>query len=45
MKTTEHQLRALLAETDRDRVSQSPSQIEPAPQESKRTSPVKDQTR
>src|SRR5215471_16777854 len=32
MKTTEHQLRALLADTDRDRVSQSPSQIEPTPQ-------------
>jgi len=45
MRTTEQQLRALLAETDRDRASQSPSQIEPAPKEIRRTSPVKDQTR
>jgi hypothetical protein len=43
MKTTEHQLRVLLAETDRG--SQNPSQIEPAPQEIRRNSPMKDQTR
>jgi hypothetical protein len=41
MKTTEHQLRALLADTDHG--SQSPSQIAPAPQEIRRSSPIKDQ--
>ena len=45
MKTTEHQLRALLADTDRERVSQSSSQTAPAPQDTRRTSPMKDQTR
>jgi hypothetical protein len=44
MKTTEHQLRALLADTDRDRTSQSPSQIEPAPQDIRRNSPLKDRS-
>jgi hypothetical protein len=43
MKTTEHQLRALLADTDRDRASQIPTQIKPAPQEIRRSSPMKDQ--
>jgi hypothetical protein len=45
MRTTKEELRALLAETDRDRVSQSPSQIGPAPQEIRRSSPMKDQAR
>jgi hypothetical protein len=54
MRTTEHQLRALLAETDRDRVSQSSSQpqiglapqkIEPVPENIRRTSPMRDQAR
>jgi hypothetical protein len=47
MKTTEHQLRALLADTDRDRASQSQPQIEraPAQQETRRSSPMKDPTR
>jgi hypothetical protein len=43
MRTTEHQLRALLADTER--ASQSPSQIAPAPQEIRRASPMKDQAR
>ena len=45
MKTTEHQLRALLAETDRDRGSQTPQQIGPAPEEVRRSTPMKDQAR
>jgi len=46
MRTTEHQLRALLAETERaetDRGGQSPSQVAPAPQDVRRSSPMKDQ--
>jgi hypothetical protein len=47
MKTTEHELRALLADTDRNRGSQSTQQIGSAstPQETRRTSPIKDQAR
>jgi hypothetical protein len=54
MKTTEHQLRVLLADTDRDRASQNPlqpqiepapQQIAPAPQEIRRPGPLKDQAR
>jgi hypothetical protein len=45
MRTTEHQLRALLAETDRDRGSQTPQQIGPAPEEVRRSTPMKDQAR
>jgi hypothetical protein len=43
MRTTKEELRALLAETDRS--SQSPPQIESAPQEIRRSSPMKDQAR
>ena len=43
MKTVEHQLRALVAETER--ASQSPAQSAPAPEEIRQISPIKDQAR
>jgi hypothetical protein len=45
MKTTEHELRALLADTDRNRSSQSTQLAEPAPENIRRISPMKDQAR